>query len=353
MNNHKFSRRSFLKLSAITPIAYQTMKFDKFSQFSKNSFLATSKLGRAIGGLNIRKEPHYQADLVGDYNEDDIFEYYEEVIGEVPYWTNQTWYRVANGYVWSGFVQSVKNNPVTSPLLELPDTNTKYGKGYWAEVCIPYIDLDPGSEAVRSPSFVEADKYRLYYGQVVWVKDVMQLADGRILHKISEWHGTYGDEFWVDAQGLRQILPEDISTINPGVADKKVIVDLSKQTLSCFEGPNEVFYTRIASGVSPDFETPVGLFTPHRRLISLHMSGNITGDYPAVGWTTMFTGSGVSIHSAHWHNTFGKPTSHGCINCKPSDAKWIFRWVEPAVPYVPGDISMDMSNPYTKVQVIE
>ena len=143
MNKKNFSRRDFIKLSAITPLALQSMKFDKFSVFS-HRFLTSSKLGRAIGGLNIRKEPHYQADLVSDYNEDDVFEYFEEVIGEVPYWTNQTWYRVANGYVWSGFVQSVKNEPVSNPLLDLPETNTEYGKGYWAEVCVPYIDLRSG-----------------------------------------------------------------------------------------------------------------------------------------------------------------------------------------------------------------
>ena len=352
MQNNHFSRRNFLKLSAATPFIFNALQFDKFTRFS-SSFLTPTKLGRAIGGLNIRKEPHYEADIVGDFSEDDVFIIYEETIGKVPYWTNQTWYRVDQGYVWSGFVQTVKNEPITTPLLELPETGTEFGRGYWAEICIPYLDLDPGSGPVRSPSFVEADRYRLYFGQVVWVKDTMQLENGTVLHKIAEFHGTYGDEFWVDAQGLKQIKAEEISTINPGVADKKVVVDLSQQTLSCFEGPNEVYFTRIASGAPPDFETPTGLFTPNRRLISLHMSGNVTGDYPAIGWTTIFTGSGVAIHSAHWHNTYGTPTSHGCINCKPHEAKWIFRWVEPAPPYLPGDITLNMSNPYTKVQVIE
>lgn len=348
----RLSRRNFLKFSGISSMALATFHFDKFTTFS-TSFLNQSKLGRAIGGLNIRKEPHYEADIVGELSEDEIFPYYEETIGSIPYWTNQTWYRIEQGYVWSGFIQTVKNNPIQTPILEIPETGTSYGKGYWAEICVPYLELDPGSGGVRSPSFLESGKLRFYYGQVVWVKDALKLENGAILHKIAELHGTYGDEFWVDAKGLKPITQEEIATISPGVGDKKVIIDISKQTLSCFEGKNEVFYTRIASGTSPDFDTPVGNFTPNRRLISLHMSGNITGDYPAIGWTTIFTGSGVAIHAAHWHNTYGTPTSHGCINTRPEDAKWIFRWMEPAPPYVPGDIIMGMDNPYTKVQIIE
>ena len=79
-------------------------------------------------------------------------------------------------------------------------------------------------------------------------------------------------------------------------------------------------------------------------MISSHMIGGTTGggyDLHGVGFTTLFIGDGIAIHSTFWHNNFGDRTSHGCINCRPEDAQWIFRWVKPAVEYAPGDITVE------------
>jgi lipoprotein-anchoring transpeptidase ErfK/SrfK len=73
---------------------------------------------------------------------------------------------------------------------------------------------------------------------------------------------------------------------------------------------------------------------------------------PAVGWISLFVGSGVAFHSTYWHNNFGEPTSRGCVNCSPEDAKWIFRWTMPSVPYDPGDVTVGMPGG-TQVRVVE
>ena len=39
-----------------------------------------------------------------------------------------------------------------------------------------------------------------------------------------------------------------------------------------------------------------------------------------------------ALHSAFWHNGFGRPRSHGCINLAPLDAKWLFEFAEPKLP---------------------
>ncbi|MDD2922313.1 MAG: L,D-transpeptidase, partial [Anaerolineales bacterium] len=52
---------------------------------------------------------------------------------------------------------------------------------------------------------------------------------------------------------------------------------------------------------------------------------------PAVPWCTFISGEGVAIHGAFWHNDFGERRLHGCINVKPEDAKWIFRWTTPYI----------------------
>jgi lipoprotein-anchoring transpeptidase ErfK/SrfK len=50
---------------------------------------------------------------------------------------------------------------------------------------------------------------------------------------------------------------------------------------------------------------------------------------PGVPWTVFFHNSGVAFHGAYWHNNFGVPMSHGCVNMRPADAKWLFRWTTP------------------------
>ena len=80
-----------------------------------------------------------------------------------------------------------------------------------------------------------------------------------------------------------------------------------------------------------------------RKLFSLHMGGSTAAgswDVPAVGWTSLFQGDGVAIHSTYWHNNYGEPMSHGCLNARPDDAKWIFRWTSPVVPFEEGDITI-------------
>ena len=75
------------------------------------------------------------------------------------------------------------------------------------------------------------------------------------------------------------------------------------------------------------------------------MTGGTTGggwDIPGVGWTILFSGTGVAIHSTFWHNDYGTPRSHGCVNVKPEDAQWIFRWTLPTVTSDPGDITIPM-----------
>ena len=41
---------------------------------------------------------------------------------------------------------------------------------------------------------------------------------------------------------------------------------------------------------------------------------------------------GYALHSAYWHDHFGLPRSHGCINMAPIDALRVFRFTDPPVP---------------------
>jgi len=50
---------------------------------------------------------------------------------------------------------------------------------------------------------------------------------------------------------------------------------------------------------------------------------------PGVPWTCFFAQGGYAFHGTYWHNNFGLQMSHGCINMRNADAKWLFRWTTP------------------------
>jgi lipoprotein-anchoring transpeptidase ErfK/SrfK len=50
-------------------------------------------------------------------------------------------------------------------------------------------------------------------------------------------------------------------------------------------------------------------------------------DTPDVPWTMYFKW-GFAIHGAYWHNNFGTPVSHGCVNMRLHEAKVLYEWAE-------------------------
>jgi lipoprotein-anchoring transpeptidase ErfK/SrfK len=44
-----------------------------------------------------------------------------------------------------------------------------------------------------------------------------------------------------------------------------------------------------------------------------------------VPWT-MYYDEARAFHGAYWHNSFGYPRSHGCVNLSLGDSHWLFDW---------------------------
>ena len=111
--------------------------------------------------------------------------------------------------------------------------------------------------------------------------------------------------------------------------EKWIDVDLSEQLLVAYEGDTPVFSTLISSGL-PQFPTVVGQFNVWLRYETQTMNGYALGyDYylenvPYV----MYFFEDYAIHGAYWHNNFGTPMSHGCVNASPAAAQWLFNWSE-------------------------
>jgi lipoprotein-anchoring transpeptidase ErfK/SrfK len=100
-------------------------------------------------------------------------------------------------------------------------------------------------------------------------------------------------------------------------------VDLSQQMLYAYEGDTIVASFLVSTGV-PAFPTVTGKFHIYIKLESTLMAG--PGYYlPNVPYTMYFY-KGYGIHGTYWHNNFGQPMSHGCVNMYTPDAEWLFYW---------------------------
>jgi lipoprotein-anchoring transpeptidase ErfK/SrfK len=273
---------------------------------------------------------------------------------------SRRWIETPEGYVYSPNIQPVYNKP-NVPMNTIPETPA--GKGFWAEITVPYVDLRLERDPC-APWLNEAPFRRLYYSQVMWIDDMRTGDDGQVLYRVNEKYGNCGDIFWAAAEGFRPITEEEMLPIHPDAAEKRIVVSLSFQTLSCYEGNDEVFFTRVSTGAKFNaageavdaWSTPIGVHTPWRKVISIHMAGGSTGagyDTPGIAWTTIFDPKGAAIHSTFWHNDFGTARSHGCVNCLPEDAKWIFRWASPTVNLYPGDVDLTGVGGSTLISVVE
>jgi lipoprotein-anchoring transpeptidase ErfK/SrfK len=357
---HNFSRREFLKLAGISmgalalsplnnrgniPVTAPALTLADFPKADLLGRNCTTDTSLEWGGtIPIMMQPDVSSKKVRDAHADEVFAWKREVSADNINLNNpnQRWVETPEGYIWSPYLQPCKNLPNT-PLTVLPSG----ANGFWAEVSVPYVDLILDNPAPVSGWMRDHVAYnrpaRLYYSQVMWMDQVRTSDSGTIQYHVNERYGNPGDLFWADGAAFRPLTQEDVSPINPDgdPATKKVVVNLNYQSLSCMEGDKEVYFCRVSTGMQGD-STPLGEHSVFWKLISVRMTATATGasyDLPGMSWTTFFAQNGVAIHAATSHNDFGAVRSHGCVNCRPEDAKWVFRWSQPSVPLEPGQVT--------------
>ncbi len=376
-NPVRFSRRDFIKVAGL---GLGVLAFSprepwrapaRLPQFPAGDYLGRVAVTPNFYSTPLRSQPDENSAKIRDVGQDEVVVWQREVVGtSVSGRTNTRWVETPEGFIYAVDLQPVRNQP------NQPITGVPAGKpGFWAEVTVPYVDLQIQNAPI-SPAMKFLQEHvqpiRLYYGQVAWVDQVGGDGSGGVLYRINEspQHGYgYGDVFVADGAGFHVLTDEDVSPINPSVdpASKKIVVDATsvRQTLSCYEGNTEVYFCRVSTGYGDTFSTPVGDQAIAWKIFSIHMAAN-TGsdsgyDTMAVPWPVFFnTNAGAAIHGAFWHNDFGVRRSHGCVNVSPEDAKWIFRWTNPAItldqsewrgtwPNVGGSYSTSVTVDETKV----
>ncbi len=105
--------------------------------------------------------------------------------------------------------------------------------------------------------------------------------------------------------------------------DKWIDVNLSAQSLVAYEGNTPVYWVTVSTGL-PGTPTVTGQYHIYVKYLSqlMYGPGYYLPDVPYV----MYFYLGYGIHGTYWHNNFGHPMSHGCVNTPTSDAKWLYEW---------------------------
>jgi LysM repeat protein len=112
----------------------------------------------------------------------------------------------------------------------------------------------------------------------------------------------------------------------PPAGRKRIVVDLSDQTLTAWYGETVQLYTNISSGT---WATPT--ITGYYKIDRKYPQQRMTGpgyDIPDVPYV-MYFWQGYAFHGAYWHNNFGVPMSHGCVHLRPGEDQWLYNWAEP------------------------
>ncbi len=328
----RLNRRGFLKMGAMSAAALALPR--GWAPDVATAFPEGEYLGRVTEPeLDVLSRPDPDGARVASLAFDDVVTVLRRVVGRGVYPHNHVWFETPDGFVWSPYLQPVRNQP--SPLLEsIPE------EGVWTEIVVPFVD------GRTAPDPAATVRYRLYYSMVLNVDGKADGADGGVWYRVRDENGVV---MYAPGECFRQILPDEVSPIRPEVEEKAITVNLTRQELSAWEAGVEVYFARVSSGYPIDEEgqrrwnTPIGQQWTWRKMISRHMSGGdrMSGyDLPGVGWTILFGGIGAAIHSTYWHNDFGTPRSRGCINVRPEDAQWLFRWSLPIVDYRPGDLTI-------------
>ena len=111
-------------------------------------------------------------------------------------------------------------------------------------------------------------------------------------------------------------IPTDIK------ADQRwVDVDVTHQRAYAYQGSQVVRSFIVSTGIAI-YPTLTGQYHIYVKYRAADMAG--------VGWYlpkvpyVMYYYLGYGLHGTYWHNNFGHPMSHGCVNFRTEDAAWLF-----------------------------
>jgi lipoprotein-anchoring transpeptidase ErfK/SrfK len=310
-------------------------------------------IGRVtVSRIGVYKEPDLNSEKLHTRYRDELVTLVEAVTSPYGPAINPNWYRVVGGYSHSAYLQRVEKAELSTPAKRIRKS------GQLGEITVPY-----SQSILPTKSDDEWESlYRLYYQSVHWVTGLDEGPDGKPWYRLSD--ELLKIDYHVPATHVRLIDDEELSPISEDVPEGKkfIQVNLIKQTLTAYEGDEVVMHTKVSTGLPSlgqisgiPTDTPRGNFNIDPKVPSKHMgNGQLTSDIeayelPGVPWTSFFEHmTGIAFHGTYWHDNFGARMSHGCVNMRVEDAKWLYRWSTPVAE--PGDWTRNGFG--TRVEVI-
>ena len=193
---------------------------------------------------------------------------------------------------------------------------------------------------------------RLRSGIVLRVEpETTHSSDGFDWYKVIQdkqlWHPERVKSDWYVVVEPIFVRPfTDIGDVQIGSSDtisatsKHIVVNLTKETLSAYDGDTLFLEEKISAGIDVN-PTTLGTFKIYRKTPSRYMQGplpdsTITEEYdlPGVAWDMYFTTDGAVLHTAYWHDSFGTRMSHGCINQSAENAQKMYAWADLGTPLI-------------------
>ncbi len=331
MPGTSLNRRDFLKLSlaSLSTLAFKSLlPWPDFPDRER-------PVGRArvtVRFIYKYSEPDLTSKRTGQVQRDQILPILEEIISPKGPKHNPRWYRLADGFVYSAYLQRVEGMHLNKPLPGVAEN------GQLAEITVPF------TQALRKTiTYGWVPLYRLYYQSVYWITSIEEGPDG------APWYGLTDDllhvQYCVPATHMRPIQADELSPISPFVPpqEKRIDVSIQGQSLTAYEGDQVVKQAPVSTGIPSSGPTPNGIptatpqghFHVEVKVPTRHMGdGSLTSDpeayeLPGVPWVSFFHITGIAFHGTYWHDNFGRMMSHGCVNMRTEDARWLYRWTSP------------------------
>jgi hypothetical protein len=223
----------------------------------------------------------------------------------------QTWYQInANEYVRADSLSLYRPSSFKGVL---PATHPDHAFAWLV------YSVQPSAQPGEAPA---SDAPLLQRYTLVDILEERQVGDW-------VWYRV-GKDQWVEQRNVGMVTPSSPPE-GVGPNEKWIEVDLFEQTLAAYEGDRLVYATLVSSGL-PWWKTQTGLFRIWGKVQQAPMSGR--AGYPDYYYLedvpyAMYFYNSFALHTAYWHDRFGFPHSHGCVNLSPQDAQWLFDWVTP------------------------
>ncbi len=249
--------------------------------------------------------------------------------------------RVRSGFALLGqFEEADRPFGLTTDLAVVPldrmrwvKPSTFHGLALTEEITLPVAFV----MKKRATRYEEQDGGRMKAGDTLGFREAIPLTGQRAKG------GAY-----LEARDGSYVRAEDVRTVGamsrvPSWAKEGrrwVDVSILEQSLVAYEGTKPVYVTLVSTGADglgdpkKTHSTIQGVFLVHTKHVTVTMDGDEAGDefdLRDVPFVQYFT-EGYALHGAYWHDDFGTPRSHGCINLAPLDAAWLFSFTTPDVP---------------------